>query len=186
MFTHCPADHRRESDKVKKICDTVQKIMYAIGMAAVAVFFLCTVVQVCSRMFGFQASFTEEVANTALAWCCFIGAAPMVRSNEHFRFTAFTEKMKGMLYFVDELVCLILMLVFHLVVACYGVVLVRQFATWRMTSVPVSKGWCWLCVPLFGTTAALFTLENIIDYVRHPESRKVVNAVEEAMKEADL
>lgn len=51
---------------------------------------------------------------------------------------------------------------------------------------PVSKGWCWLCVPLFGITASLFTLENMIDYIRHPESRKVVNAVEEAMKEADL
>lgn len=171
---------------MKKLCDVVQKTMYAVGMAAVAIFFVCTVVQVFSRMIGVQASFTEEVANTALAWCCFIGAAPMVRSNEHFKFTAFTEKMKGKLYFFDELACLILVLVFHIIVSYYGVLLVKQFSTWKMTSVPVSKGWCWLCVPLYGVTGAIFTLENILDYIRHPESRQVVNAVDEAMKEAEL
>lgn len=171
---------------MKRICDVVQKIMYGIGMAAVAIFFVCTVVQVFSRIFGFQASFTEEVANTALAWCCFIGAAPMVRSSEHFKFTAFTEKLKGKFYFCDEMICLILVFLFNVIVAYYGIVLVKQFSTWRMTSVSVSKGWCWLCVPLFGITAALFSLENIINYIKNPESRKVVNAVEEAMKEVDL
>lgn len=170
---------------MKKICDLVEKGMYALGMAAVAIFFVCTVVQVCSRLFGFQAAFTEEVANTALAWCCFIGAAPMVRSSEHFKFTALTEKLKGKVFFINELLCLILVFAFNVVVAYYGVMLVKQFATWQMTSVPVSRGWCWLCVPVFGITAALFTLENIIDYIKHPDSRKVVDAVEEAMKEVD-
>ncbi|MCC8024979.1 MAG: TRAP transporter small permease subunit [Clostridium sp.] len=171
---------------MKRICDIIEKIMYGIGMVAVAVFFVCTVVQVCSRMFGFQASFTEEVANTALAWCCFIGAAPMVRSSEHFKFTALTEKLKGKLFFIDEMICLILVFIFNVVVAYYGIMLVKQFSTWQMTSMPVSRGWCWLCVPLFGITASIFTLENIIDYIRHPESRRIVNAVDEAMKEADL
>lgn len=171
---------------MKKLCDIVQKFMYALGMASVAVFFLCTVVQVSSRLFGFQASFTEEIANTALAWCCFIGSAPMVRSDEHFKFTAFTEKMKGKLYFVDEMLCMILALIFYVIVSYYGIILVKQFSTWKMTSVPVSKGWCWLCVPMFGITGALFLVENIIDYIRHPEKRREVNAVEEAMKEAEL
>ncbi|MCD7993824.1 MAG: TRAP transporter small permease subunit [Clostridia bacterium] len=170
---------------MKKICNMVEKAMYGIGMAAVAVFFLCTVVQVCSRAFGFQASFTEELANTALAWCCFIGAAPMVRSSEHFKFTAVTEKLKGRAFFIDELACLILVLAFNLVVGFYGVILVKQFSSWQMTSIPVSRGWCWMCVPIFGITSALFTLENIVEYIRHPESRRIVNAVDEAMKEVD-
>lgn len=53
--------------KVKKICDLMEKVLYIVGMASVAVFFVCTTVQVCSRVFGFQAAFTEEVANAALA-----------------------------------------------------------------------------------------------------------------------
>lgn len=180
------ASRNRERDSMKRLCDWMEKAMYVAGMAAVAIFFTCTVVQVCSRMFGFQASFTEEVANTALAWCCFIGAAPMVRSNEHFKFTAFTEKMKGKVFFIDEMACLVLVFLFNAIVGYYGILLVKQFSTWRMTSVPVSKGWCWLCVPLFGITAAVFTLENIVEYIKNPQSRQVVNAVEEAMKEADV
>lgn len=171
---------------MKRLCDIVEKSMYVIGMASVAVFFACAVVQVAARTLGIQASFTEEVANAALAWCCFIGSAPMVRSSEHFKFTALTEKLKGKVFFVDEMLCLILVLLFNLVVAYYGVLLVKQFSTWQMTSVPVSKGWCWLCVPLFGVTASIFSLENIIDYMKHPESRQAVNAVEEAMKEAEV
>lgn len=170
---------------MKKICDVIEWAMYRIGMAAVALFFLCTVVQVCSRAFGFQASFTEELANTALAWCCFIGAAPMVRSSEHFKFTAVTEKLKGKLFFADELACQLLVFVFNVAVGFYGLVLVKQFSTWQMTSMPVSRGWCWLCVPMFGITAAIFTLENMIESIRHPESRQVVSAVDEAMKEVD-
>ena len=51
---------------MKKICDLMEKVLYIVGMASVAVFFVCTTVQLCSRVFGFQAAFTEEVANAAL------------------------------------------------------------------------------------------------------------------------
>lgn len=171
---------------MKKICDLMEKVLYIVGMASVAVFFVCTTVQVCSRVFGFQAAFTEEVANAALAWCCFIGSAPMVRSNEHFKFTALTEKLKGKSLFADELVGHVFVLIFNLVVGIYGIKLVQQFAAWKMTSMPVSKGWSWLCVPIFGLAAAVFSVENIIDCIKHPDRGQVEDAVEKAMKEAEL
>ena len=129
---------------------------------------------------------TKEVANAALAWCCFIGSAPMVRSNEHFKFTALTEKLKGKSLFADELAGHIFVLIFNLVVGIYGIKLVQQFAAWKMTSMPVSKGWSWLCVPIFGLTAAVFSVENIIDCIKHPDRGQVEDAVEKAMKEAEL
>lgn len=156
----------------------MEKVLYIVGMASVAVFFVCTTVQVCSRVFGFQAAFTEEVANAALAWCCFIGSAPMVRSNEHFKFTALTEKLKGKSLFADELAGHIFVLIFNLVVGIYGIKLVQQFAAWKMTSMSVSKGWSWLCVPIFGLTAAVFSVENIIDCIKHPDRGQVEDAVE--------
>ena len=157
--------------KVKKICDLMEKVLYIVGMASVAVFFVCTTVQVCSRVFGFQAAFTEEVANAALAWCCFI---------------ALTEKLKGKSLFADELAGHVFVLIFNLVVGIYGIKLVQQFAAWKMTSMPVSKGWSWLCVPVFGLTAAVFSVENIIDCIKHPDRGQVEDAVEKAMKEAEL
>lgn len=37
-----------------------------------------------------------------------------------------------------------------------------------------------------GFTAAIFSIENIIDCVKHPERTQVEDAVEKAMKEAEL
>ena len=105
----------------------------------------------------------------------------MVRSNEHFKFTALTEKLKGKSLFADELAGHIFVLIFNLVVGIYGIKLVQQFAAWKMTSMPVSKGWSWLCVPIFGLTAAVFSVENIIDCIKHPDRGQVEDAVEKAM-----
>ena len=99
---------------------------------------------------------------------------------------ALTEKLKGKSLFADELAGHIFVLIFNLVVGIYGIKLVQQFAAWKMTSMPVSKGWSWLCVPIFGLTAAVFSVENIIDCIKHPDRGQVEDAVEKAMKEAEL
>lgn len=171
---------------MKKACDLLEKFLYGIGMAAVALFFLCTVVQVISRITGIQAAFTEEVANAALAWCCFIGAAPLVRSNDHFRFTAFCEKLKGKGFWVNEFAVLLMVLAFNMLIAYHGTLLVKQFATWRMSSLPaVSRAWIWLCVPVCGYSAVVFSVENLINFVKNPSGRRIVSAVDEAMKEVE-
>ena len=100
--------------------------------------------------------------------------------------TALTEKLKGKSLFADELAGHVFVLIFNLVVGIYGIKLVQQFAAWKMTSMPVSKGWSWLCVPIFGLTAAVFSVENIIDCIKHPDRGQVEDAVEKAMKEAEL
>ena len=115
-----------------------------------------------------------------------IGSAPMVRSNEHFKFTALTEKLKGKSLLQMNWLGHVFVLIFNLVVGIYGIKLVQQFAAWKMTSMPVSKGWSWLCVPIFGLTAAVFSVENIIDCIKHPDRGQVEDAVEKAMKEAEL
>ena len=55
-----------------------------------------------------------------------------------------------------------------------------------MTTLPVSKGWCWLCVPVFGIAASMFSLENLTGHIKKPNRRSLTDAVDEAMKEVDL
>ena len=42
-------------------------------------------------------------------------------SNEHFKFTALTEKLKGKSLFADELIGHVFILIFNLVVGIYGI-----------------------------------------------------------------
>lgn len=171
---------------MRRICSLLEKALYAVAMCAVALFFLCTSLQVFSRAAGIGLPFTEELANAALAWCCFVGSAAMIHTDEHFKFTAFTEKIHGKKLVAVNVVVQLLVLLFNAVVAYYGVRLVRQFWTWKMTTLPFSKGWSWICVPIFGFSGVLFSAEQLVDNITHPERHQVLNAVDEAMKEADV
>lgn len=175
-----------EVNVMRKICGHLEKVLYAVAMCSVALFFFCTSLQVFSRAAGINLPFTEELANAALAWCCFVGGAAMIHTDEHFKFTAFTEKLSGKKLMAVNVAVQVLVLLFNIVVACYGVKLVRQFWNWRMTTLPFSKGWAWICVPVFGFSGVLFSLEQIVDNITHPERHKVLNAVDEAIKEAEL
>ena len=55
-----------EVNVMRKICGHLEKVLYAVAMCSVALFFLCTSLQVFSRAAGINLPFTEELANAAL------------------------------------------------------------------------------------------------------------------------
>lgn len=171
---------------LKKICDLVEKVCTALGMLAVFLFFICTAWQVGSRILGISAPFTEEVANAAFAWATFMGCAVLLRKNDHFRFTAFSAKLKGKAFLINESIILLILLAFSVLLAVHGVQLTKLFANWRFTSMPsVSKAWGWACVPTCGFASILFCLESIIGFVRDPKTREIHDELEEIEAEVE-
>jgi len=169
---------------LRKICNLFEKAEIFLGAAAIVLFFLCTAWQVISRLIGVPAAFTEEIANTSFAWATFMGAAVLLRHNEHFSFSAFSAKLNGKAFLVNESIILILLLGFSALIAVHGTQLTMQFATWRFTSLPkVSRAWGWLCMPVCGYTSVLYCVENIIKFVKDPSSRKIHDELEEIESE---
>lgn len=171
---------------LKKICDILEKLCTVLGMAAVFLFFACTAWQVGSRLVGISAPFTEEVANAAFAWATFMGCAVLLRKNEHFRFTAFSAKLRGKAFIVNETVILLLLTAFSALIAWHGFELTNLFKNWKFTSMPtVSRAWGWACLPVCGVASLVFCAESIVNFIKNPESRLVRDELEDLDTEVE-
>ena len=169
-----------------KINSVLAKIQTAIAVAALFIFFFGVTWQVISRIFGIAANFTEEVSNYAFVWVTFMGTALMLRENRHFRFTAFVAKFKGKLFFVNELICLLILLGISGLMLVHGTQLTIKFWPWHFTSLSsVSLGWAWLCMPVCGFTTCMYTIEAIVKFIKDPSSRKIIDESTAALMEAE-
>lgn len=159
---------------MKKVCDYIEKAQTILGVISLIVFIFCTIYQVLARITATNAAFTEEISNYAFIWSVFMGTPIMLRSNEHFSFTAFSEKMKGKLYLLNEFVILIILLLFSALIAVHGTSLTMKFWNWKLSSLrSVNLGWAWLALPICGYTSVLYSIENIIKFIKNPDSRKI-------------
>jgi TRAP-type C4-dicarboxylate transport system permease small subunit len=127
-----------------------------------------TLYQVIARLFGFNAAYTEEIANYSFIWMAFIGSAICIRSHEHFSFDALTDKLKGNAKRLNNLVVQLILLAFNCIVAYYGVILTIKFWSWKFSSLPfVSLGLAWICIPIYGVSSIIYTLENIYELIKY-------------------
>lgn len=150
------------------ILDKLERLLVHIGNAALVIFFAMTFYQVIARFFGFNAVYTEEIANYSFIWMAFIGSSICTRSGEHFSFNAFTEKLSGTAKKINLLIVQLIMLVFNCVVAYYGVILTMKFWSWNFNSLPfISLGLAWLCLPIYGFTVVIYNLEQIYKLIKY-------------------
>jgi len=171
---------------LSKINRVLVKIQTVIAVVCLMVFFCGVSWQVISRITGIRANFTEELSNYAFIWVTFMGTSLMLRENRHFRFTAFAEKMKGRLFFVNTLICHLILLGISMMIFFHGVRLTTQFWNWHFTSMSkISLGYAWLCLPISGFTASLYELEAIIKFIKDPSTQAIVTESRQAILDAE-
>lgn len=155
---------------MKKIIDGLVKVQVVISVVMLIVFLLCIVAQVMTRYVpGFEASWTEEIANNSFIWATFMGSAVMVRRNGHFAFDYFKTKATGVKKLVMELFINATMAAFGYYIAVSGYQLTQTFWNWNLTSLPnVSQRYIWSSLLVCGATIVIYSLyncyENVIDY----------------------
>lgn len=155
---------------MKKIIDGLAKVQIAFSVVMLTVFLLCIVAQVATRYVpGFEASWTEEIANNSFIWATFMGSAVMVRRQGHFSFDFFRAKAKGVSKLIIELFINITMGAFGFYIASAGYELTTTFWNWNLTSLPsVSQRYTWSSLLVCGVTIVIYSLyncwENYLDY----------------------
>lgn len=152
---------------MKKVIDMLQKIQIAIGGLFLCIFLLTVVFQMLSRYLGIAATWTEDVSMYSFIWAVFMGAGAMVWEKRHFAFTSISdmlkdEKIKSILAIIIDLV----MLVFAVLIAYYGVKVTKQFWNYTWVNIPSFKrGPTWLCLPLCGVTSCIYLVAQIIEEI---------------------
>lgn len=172
--------------KMKRVVDVIEKVQIAVGCTTLCVFIVMVAYQVISRFTATTAFFTEEISTTAFIWTAFMGSPVMLRRYEHYRFTGVAEHLKGKAFWINEFICLCILLVISILMTTHGIRLTMMFRTWKFSSMSqVSRIWLWLCLPISGATSLIYVIESFIKFLKDPTTRKIVNEADKLLEETE-
>ncbi|MDA8352323.1 MAG: TRAP transporter small permease [Firmicutes bacterium] len=158
---------------MKRWIDRLEWIQLRMAAGFFLLFIGCVILQVASRYLpGVTVLWAPEVATYAFIWTIFMGAAIMVRRQEHFRFDMLVNRLKGRSQLVARIVIHMTILAFGFVLFGDGTTLTQQFWAWSLNSLPqVKQGYVWLAIPVSGITMMIYAIANIRDDI-HDYKRK--------------
>jgi TRAP-type C4-dicarboxylate transport system permease small subunit len=142
-------------------------VLMALCGISLAGFTTSVVLDIATRTIGHPWLWLQEVTSTFFIYGIFIGAAVATRRNDHLYLTAVAETLHGASRLVVEI---IIRLVVFGVAAClvyFGYLnFLGGFGSFRMPSMtPIAS--LYAAIPLSGALIALFTVEQLINGVRH-------------------
>lgn len=139
------------------------RLQLTIGAVCLVIFVVATLIQVATRYLGISVLWTEEVAVNAFIWAMFLGAAVMVRENEHFSFRILTDKFEGSKRSCLVLIQNLIVLVFCLFCSVYSVEITQTFWNSRWITLPQFKqGYIWLVMPVTFISSSIYLVDNMI------------------------
>lgn len=129
-----------------------------------------------TRLAGHPWLWLQEVTSTFFVYGIFIGAAAATRRNDHLYLAALAESLHGQARVAVEMVIRLVVLGVALSMVAFGYVnFLRGFGSFRMPSMtPIAS--LYAAIPLSGILIALFTVEQMVNGLRHgfdhPEDTK--------------
>lgn len=173
-------------EKMKRVIDVIEKVQIAVGCTTLCIFIIMVAYQVISRFTATTAFFTEEISTTAFIWTAFMGSPVMLRRYEHYRFTGIAEHLKGKTFWINEFICLCILLIISILMTTHGIQLTLMFRTWKFSSMShVSRIWLWLCLPISGATSLIYVIESFVKFLKDPTTRKIVNEADRLLEETE-
>jgi TRAP-type C4-dicarboxylate transport system permease small subunit len=150
---------------MRKAIALLQKMQIAAGGTCLTIFLLTVVVQILARYARIAVTWTEDVSLYAFIWSVFMGAGAMVYERRHFAFTALSDALKSPVRkAILSVVISLAILTFSSLLLYYGIMLTKQFWNYTWVTIPSFKrGPVWLCLPISGCAAAVYTLQHIFD-----------------------
>jgi len=146
----------------------IQKIQLTVGFLCMSIFLCAIVIQVFCRYVGITVVWTGEISTYAFIWAVFMGAGVTTYENKHFSFDFLVSRLRETKkHYVRFLIALILFL-FSVLVFYFGIVISKKFWNYTWISIPAIKmGYTWLCLPLFGASASIYSFKNMLEHMHY-------------------
>jgi TRAP-type C4-dicarboxylate transport system permease small subunit len=141
-------------------------LMWLCGVCLVG-FTSTTLLDVVARAASHPLLWPQEVTSAFFIYGVFIGASAATRRNDHLQLLALTEAMSGTMRRVFEVVNRVVVMGVGLFLVVYGWQnFLTGFGSFRMPSMlPIA--YLYAPIPLCGALVALFSLEQIVNGLRH-------------------
>ena len=139
-----------------------------LGAVLLAVMFVVTLFQVVARVvLGISSVWSEELARFLYVCLVFIGAAPLIRDDEHIRVGVLTDRLTGRPQSIMRLVTIFLTIPF-IAIMTWGA-WTNTVANWR-TYAPtldwLSIGYIYLVIWVAGLLMLWYLAANLVRYLR--------------------
>lgn len=147
--------------------DGLERALMRLCGVCLAGFTSMTLLDVVARILGHPLLWPQEVTSAFFIYGVFVGAAAATRRQDHLQLSALTEAMRGTLRTVFEVLTRGVVLAVGLCLAVYGWQnFLTGFGSYRMPSMlPIA--YLYAPIPLCGALIALFSLEQIVNGLRH-------------------
>jgi TRAP-type C4-dicarboxylate transport system permease small subunit len=153
-------------------------------LCGLVLFGFCVTVclDIITRTIGHPWLWLQEVTSTLFVYGIFIGFAAATRRNDHLYLTAVSESLHGRFRIVAEVAIRLVVLGVSICMVYFGYLnFMRGFGSFRLPSnTPIAS--LYAAIPLAGAFAALFTIEQIVNGLRHgfehdePEAEEATGA----------
>ena len=138
-------------------------------LCGILLFGFCTTVifDIVTREIGHPWLWLQEVTSTLFIYAIFTGTAVATRRNDHLYLTAIADTLHGTPRLVVEVATRVVVLGVALCFIYFGYLnFLRGFSSFRMPSMtPIAS--LYAAIPICGALVALFTIEQLINGLRH-------------------
>ncbi|WP_059103025.1 TRAP transporter small permease [Shouchella shacheensis] len=147
---------------MKAIMNGMEYVLMRLAALFFIVFVVCIILQLVSRYVpNITILWAAEVATYAFVWTVFLGAAVMVKHQEHFKVDFLFDKLSGLSLLIVQLISHVLIAAFGLMMTVYGSMLAKLFWEWTVNTLPeLQQGYLWLVLPISGVAMMIFSLGN--------------------------
>jgi TRAP-type C4-dicarboxylate transport system permease small subunit len=147
--------------------DPLERVLMQLCGVCLVGFTSTTLLDVMARIAGYPLLWPQEVTSAFFIYGVFIGASVATRRNDHLQLLALTESMTGARRQALEVLNRAVVMGVGLFLVVYGWQnFLTGFGSFRMPSMlPIA--YLYAPIPLCGALVALFSLEQIINGLRH-------------------
>ena len=159
----------RAIEKIKPVYDWTYKILMFICKLLLIGDILITAWAVAGRYIPFitDPHWSEEIVLTLMVYMAVLSATLAIRRGAHIRMTAFDTYLPKKVLIVSDILADIAVLVLGVLLVYYGVKFCNSPLSLRSkyASLPLSKFWQYLPIPVAGAGMIIFELEQIFQHV---------------------
>jgi TRAP-type C4-dicarboxylate transport system permease small subunit len=159
----------RTLEKIKPVYDLTYKILMFICKLLLIGDIIITAWAVAGRYIPFISDphWSEEIVLTLMVYMAVLSATLAIRRGAHIRMTAFDSYLPKKTLLVSDILADIAVMVLGVVLVYYGVKFCNSPLSLRgkYASLPLSKFWQYLPIPVAGAGMIIFELEQIFQHI---------------------
>ena len=159
----------RAVEKIKPVYDWTYKILMFICKLLLIGDILITAWAVAGRYIPFitDPHWSEEIVLTLMVYMAVLSATLAIRKGAHIRMTAFDTYLPRKVLMVSDVLADLAVLILGIVLVYYGIKFCNSPLSLRgkYASLPLSKFWQYLPIPVAGAGMIIFELEQIFQHV---------------------